>query len=396
MLYTRCPECHTTFRITEVILHKADGQVRCGRCAHVFNAYESLRDALKSADDDAAGAKGSTAAGEADGLDEASDAAVETSDSAATPDADSTVTQDRQDQLAGHALEELLQANPDLTGETPAPSTPAPSAPAAEGQNEEAGQAHPPEAAAEAAAKSEAKASENAAVESPGSSVRRADADKDGEDEVSIGIDQPDTEDDDADDKVTPRAARELRLPDWWRDLTDTHSPHRTWTIGAAILGAILFAQLAHHYRAGLARMPVMGSFVAAVYGAFGSDMSRRYDLAQYDIVDSAAVAQPGAGERGWLLIEARVRNNGPRVQPYPHIFLTLEDRWQKNIAGRYFAPDEYLISPRGDSSQMNVGEAVDAQFIIVDPGPQASGFEVDICMQLDDGFACAADMPLD
>src|SRR5690606_41227460 len=43
MLFTRCPDCETTFRITAEALRKADGQVRCGRCARVFNAYNELR-----------------------------------------------------------------------------------------------------------------------------------------------------------------------------------------------------------------------------------------------------------------------------------------------------------------------------------------------------------------
>ena len=45
MLLTRCPECDTTFRVTDETLKKASGQVRCGRCASVFNAYAELQGA---------------------------------------------------------------------------------------------------------------------------------------------------------------------------------------------------------------------------------------------------------------------------------------------------------------------------------------------------------------
>ena len=44
MLFTRCPSCDTTFRVTDEALTKAGGQVRCGRCASVFNAYAELRE----------------------------------------------------------------------------------------------------------------------------------------------------------------------------------------------------------------------------------------------------------------------------------------------------------------------------------------------------------------
>lgn len=38
MMYTRCPECRTAFRITVAQLKAADGLVRCGRCDTVFRA----------------------------------------------------------------------------------------------------------------------------------------------------------------------------------------------------------------------------------------------------------------------------------------------------------------------------------------------------------------------
>ncbi len=39
---TSCPACGTTFRITTEQLLARNGNVRCGRCAHVFNAHQSL------------------------------------------------------------------------------------------------------------------------------------------------------------------------------------------------------------------------------------------------------------------------------------------------------------------------------------------------------------------
>ena len=35
---TRCPECMTTFRVTDIQLQAANGMVRCGSCMHVFHA----------------------------------------------------------------------------------------------------------------------------------------------------------------------------------------------------------------------------------------------------------------------------------------------------------------------------------------------------------------------
>lgn len=41
-MFTRCPTCHTIFRVRADMLRAAQGQVRCGRCAAQFNALDSL------------------------------------------------------------------------------------------------------------------------------------------------------------------------------------------------------------------------------------------------------------------------------------------------------------------------------------------------------------------
>lgn len=43
-LATRCPACGTTFRVVQDQLKVSQGWVRCGRCAEVFNALETLFD----------------------------------------------------------------------------------------------------------------------------------------------------------------------------------------------------------------------------------------------------------------------------------------------------------------------------------------------------------------
>ncbi len=41
-MYTQCPECETTFRLSAEDLRRANGKVRCGDCQTVFNALEYL------------------------------------------------------------------------------------------------------------------------------------------------------------------------------------------------------------------------------------------------------------------------------------------------------------------------------------------------------------------
>ena len=48
-MFTHCPNCEAVFQVDAVILSKANGQVRCGRCAAVFFALEYLHDTAEEA-----------------------------------------------------------------------------------------------------------------------------------------------------------------------------------------------------------------------------------------------------------------------------------------------------------------------------------------------------------
>lgn len=41
-MFTQCPDCQTTFRVSAKVLQQADGRVRCGGCGNAFNALEHL------------------------------------------------------------------------------------------------------------------------------------------------------------------------------------------------------------------------------------------------------------------------------------------------------------------------------------------------------------------
>ena len=41
-MLTRCPQCETTFRVSPQQLKVHQGEVRCGRCSAIFDAFESL------------------------------------------------------------------------------------------------------------------------------------------------------------------------------------------------------------------------------------------------------------------------------------------------------------------------------------------------------------------
>ncbi len=50
-MYTHCPECRASFRVTADVLQQAAGRVRCGGCGHAFNALERLSEAPSAGSD---------------------------------------------------------------------------------------------------------------------------------------------------------------------------------------------------------------------------------------------------------------------------------------------------------------------------------------------------------
>ena len=45
-MYTQCPDCSTSFRVTAAVLKQAAGKVRCGGCGSAFNALEYLSESM--------------------------------------------------------------------------------------------------------------------------------------------------------------------------------------------------------------------------------------------------------------------------------------------------------------------------------------------------------------
>jgi hypothetical protein len=158
------------------------------------------------------------------------------------------------------------------------------------------------------------------------------------------------------------------------------------------LLILMLAGQLVHAYRSQLATVPPIGQPLQSLYASLGIDVTQRIDLTPYELLELAFATESDPDGQAWLVIEARLRNNGPKVQAFPQIFVALKDRWQQVIAGRYFEPEEYSAASYDDFSQMAVGSVVDAQFIIVDPGPEVTAYEVQICTHAGQDFICDGD----
>jgi hypothetical protein len=171
-------------------------------------------------------------------------------------------------------------------------------------------------------------------------------------------------------------------LSDWRHVPDEPQSRDGRWSAGVAVALVALALQGMNHYRSELVKQPSVGSLVQSAYAALGINVLPRWDVRQYEILDWVATAEPNTGGVGSLRITARIKNLGPEYQPYPDVNLRLKDRWEAAVGGRVFAPAEYLAAaPR---KLMAPGETARAQLELVDPGPDAYGFDLDVCVEVE------------
>jgi hypothetical protein len=128
------------------------------------------------------------------------------------------------------------------------------------------------------------------------------------------------------------------------------------------------------------------------LYAALGRTLEPRWNLAAYDVKQWGAES---AATPGGLRLRASVVNRAARGQPYPLLRVTLEDRFGGKVARRDFAPAEYLPGRSAPPGLMAPGARADADLSLADPGSQAVGFELDVCLLRNGVLACGTDPTL-
>ena len=403
-MFTVCPKCALTLVVTAADLRVAQGYVRCGRCSSVFNALAQLSDergAARAAEPplpepepepeaqpepepppppppSPARTAAPPPAAEEEGLpEEALEFNPERTDAAsvfvaAPPNPEWTAAtgsfkalvaanqepvtptpaaanEDLDIELDAALLSQIVESEPRAPRAPPPPAPPAAPAPAPEKTPAPPRRAAPrPAPAAEPAA---------AAPAGPQPDL------------------EPDTEPD-------PLAGAAPSRASW------------LWS-GAALLALlVLVAQAVNHQRDALATDPRFGAPLTALYAALGVPLMPRWDLHAYDVRQLGATVAPAAaaGATGAITVRASIHNAGSKPQPLPLLRVTLQDRFGNRIASRDVAPRDYLPHGMAPGTPLGVGQRIDAELAFVDPGSSAVGFELDACLAMRGGVACAND----
>ncbi len=394
-MYTQCPDCATVFRVTAEALRAAQGDVRCGVCSTSFNALENLSEqAFKAAPQE----------------------------DAPSPDDSMTV----EELPGGESIE--LSAPVELVAVPDLPEAAAP----AERRETADDEARAMEFHGDAAELDRLFVVENPALEAFEPPV-----DLDSTDEHPILVleesDTPDQEE--AGESIvleTPPEVAEpvpepaksapaapatasftaprILIPDEMRRRLAEEARARAeaarefeldapeepgllarrwpWVAGIAILAVTLALQVVHASRNDIVRSETFGPALAGAYDFLGLSVLAPTDLAAYELRQWGAASDPREANR--LLLRASIVNRAGYAQPLPLLRLTLQDRFGGTLGQRDIGPADYLPGS-GASALLAPGQRADALIRIVDPGSEAVGYELDICLPAPGGVRCAS-----
>ena len=446
-MYTNCPECGTVFRISTNDLRVAEGYVRCGHCSATFNALGSLTDELPPT----MTLRQLTLPTEPE-TDPASPAEL----AAAADDEPSPVSEDSlefnipednwsnffESEAAGEpapAPRVLSEAEDDEDREDKH-ELPAPQVEVGDGiGSATVDQAGLFRALSAEAADSAQDSVQDSAQDPVHNSVQDEDADwrellaevPDDEaapEPVYVISDEPSAQSHPAHSGETglPEPPWEPPAPlpaDFAADLTDSAIgqferrreprppplnppfvwrpptppiPARTgrdwaYRAGSVLLGLLLVIQVLHFQRDELATNPAITAAIQRSYAALDLPLWPAWDLRSYELRNSEAVADRTS--RGALDILARIVIVGNDNVGLPLVRVTLRDRFGRSIGSRVFQPAEYLAGSAGPREPVPPGTMIPVEISLKDPGPDAQGFDVDVCvLRRREGLLCRAD----
>ena len=405
-MFTQCSKCETVYRLSAEVLRAAGGQVRCGRCGEVFNALARL------AENAAAFKKGESSLDletRADNILQSVDA-VPPVDTPQRPGsvahrgpeiAHLKIDHPVDEELASEASLEFtlrpgdldrvfIETSPSViqllaaegaaaapaqtpsqvSAQTPSlvpaqtPARGAPNSPPTKPRTPAPQPTAPEPLSPDAALAFEATAAALAAVSGTGATPVPPGK--------NSGL------------EVSEKVRLEMLSSFTHAELPPINAPRRrlplgVWVAAAVLLGVLLMVQLIVGNRAWLAvHAPLL------VGAAAPPPSLSAYQLRQWGVTGDPAA-------KGTLRVRASVMNSAPQLEPYPLLRLSLANRFGTRIGQREFEPADYLGKP--PLRMLAPGERVDATLDIVDPGKDAEGFEIDVCLRGSNGkITCVGD----
>jgi predicted Zn finger-like uncharacterized protein len=394
-VFTQCSNCHTVFQVSAEVLRAAGGQVRCGRCGEIFSALARLAEDANSFD------TGESAYDMEERADSILESIVADQMAQALPDdpdeedaGSSEIARLQvidftdEDLIEEESIEEEPEADDAAMEYTlpPAeldrifiePKIGMPPFPRADTASMSTGADAPPPVPS--APLPSAPVSAPTIVSAPPMPAPPEAAEAEGP--------LPDIE-------VISDNATSYEL------LAPTQRSSRAfalWCVAAVMSALLLVGQVVHRNREALTAHGPLAPALRLLYSAIGTRLDGApnlavYQLRQWGVTGEPGAGQPGAGQPGagtpsagrpadgaTLRVRASILNTSALLQPFPLLRLTLANRYGTTLGSRDFEPSEYMGKPIARA--LSPGETVDAILNILDPGKDAEGFEIDVCLR--------------
>jgi hypothetical protein len=82
------------------------------------------------------------------------------------------------------------------------------------------------------------------------------------------------------------------------------------------------------------------------------------------------------------MVVRASLTNRAVFAQPQPILRLELQDRYGTVVGTRDFEPSEYLKDPSRSAQLLEPGAGTEAELLLADPGAEAVGYRLDVCLR--------------
>lgn len=345
-MYTRCVHCDSVFRVTLQQLQSSSGQVRCGVCEEIFDAFQHLSatdpaELIVEGQPDPSTATGIAPAVTGDALPESAEAAGgwagEPGSEPPPPEATEAPPG-----IADHVDVEvpaLPAEEPAATpgaGESsvpPAPETlPGPESPAAPASNGDRAESPPTQDFDDAifAYPEDPAAAPPPPAEEVAAAIEQA---------LPVGSGSRTEE-------LVPESVRLGERVDFVAGRRPRRIGNRLLVAGAALLALVLPAQGLVYFRGALVdRLPAVRPAVAGFCSLLGCDTPLPR-LTDQLVIESSDLQAPDPGRPNRVILVAEIGNNAPFRQACPSIELTFTDAADQVVARRVLEPAEYLEAP--------------------------------------------------
>jgi predicted Zn finger-like uncharacterized protein len=398
-LFTQCSKCETVFRLSAEVLRSAGGQVRCGRCGEVFNAVARLAEEATAF---AAGESSLELEARADHILQAPAEPAATADAVPADSPEPAANAEFGEPAPGVEIAHLQVLSE--RDQRPAPQDSGES-----GEFDESGDdtsleyTLPPGELDRIFVESRPRILQpppiEPAVDHTGNTDDTADTGTTEETVNSAGVAATGSTTAEFRRRLTgievPDDVRRDMLEVYEQSLPQSEEPARhlgpvlIWLGAALALLILLAAQVVQQNREALESHPPQSAAVRTLYSMLGIATPAAANLSAYQLRQWGVTGDPGAN--GTLRVRASILNNFALPQPYPLLRVTLANRFGTSIGAREFGPAEYLGKP--PDGMLGPGKRVDASLDILDPGKNAEGFEIDVCLRGANGrIACAND----